>query len=107
MLNSSAIESGYAGRDPQGGFCDRSVYSFIEIVKKKSEGSSLFLKLTKRKRSMLKVKVKKKAKDEEGGKSENDEKRQCTMKWKRKSGGDLYYSDKRKERKLRITYLVW
>ena len=28
------------------------------------------------------VKVKKKARDEEGGKSENDEKRLCTMKWK-------------------------
>ena len=26
VLNSSAIASGYAGRDPQGGFCDRSVY---------------------------------------------------------------------------------
>ena len=25
VLNSSAIASGYAGRDPQGGFCDRSV----------------------------------------------------------------------------------
>ena len=31
------------------------------------------------------VKVKKKARDEEGGKSENDEKRLCTMKWRRKS----------------------
>jgi len=25
----TAIASGYAGRDPQGGFCDRSVYVFV------------------------------------------------------------------------------
>ena len=36
---------------------------------------------------MLIVKVKKKVRDEEGGKKlENDEKRLCTMKWRRKSG---------------------
>ena len=39
------------------------------------EGSSLFLKLRKRKKKV--VKVKKKAGDEEGGKSENERKRQC------------------------------
>ena len=45
MLNSSAIASGYAGRDPQGGFAMEALRVFIEIVKNKSEGSSLFLKL--------------------------------------------------------------
>ena len=25
----TAIASGYAGRDPQGGFCDRRVYAFV------------------------------------------------------------------------------
>ena len=55
VLNSSAIASGYAGRDPHGGFAMEALQFFIEIVKKKSEGSSLFLKLTKRKRSMLKL----------------------------------------------------
>ena len=84
MLNSSAIASGYAGRDPQGGFAMEALRVFIEIVKKTKESSSLFLKLRKWKRKLL-VKVKKKAKDEEGGKSENDEKRLCTMKWRRKS----------------------
>ena len=43
MLNSSAIASGYAGRDPQGGFAMEVLQFFIEIVKKKSEDSSLFL----------------------------------------------------------------
>ena len=43
MLNSSAIASGYAGRDPQGGFAMEALQFFIEIVKKKSEDSSLFL----------------------------------------------------------------
>ena len=42
VLNSSAIASGYAGRDPQGGFAIEALQFFIEIVKKKSEGSSLF-----------------------------------------------------------------
>ena len=35
VLNSSAIASGYAGRDPQGGFAMEAFYSFIEIVKRK------------------------------------------------------------------------
>ena len=43
MLNSSAIVSGYAGRDPQGGFAMEALRFFIEIFKNKSEGSSLFL----------------------------------------------------------------
>jgi len=43
VLNSSAIASGYAGRDPQGGFAMEALQFFIEIVKKKSEDSSLFL----------------------------------------------------------------
>ena len=42
MLNSSAIASGYAGRDPQGGFAMEALRVFIEIVKNKSKGSSLF-----------------------------------------------------------------
>ena len=54
-FNSSAIASGYTGRDPQGGLAMEALQFFIKIVKKKSEGSSLFLKLTKRKRSMLKL----------------------------------------------------
>ena len=53
VLNSSAIASGYAGRDPQGGFCDRSVtfFSYWNRYENQDEDSSLFLKLTKRKRS--------------------------------------------------------
>ena len=39
-----------AGRDPQGGFAMEALYGSIEIVKKKSESSSLFLKLRKRKK---------------------------------------------------------
>ena len=42
VLNSSAIASGYAGRDPQGGFAMEALQFFIEIVKKISESSSLF-----------------------------------------------------------------
>ena len=42
VLNTSAIASGYAGRDPQGGFAIEALRVFIEIVKKISEGSSLF-----------------------------------------------------------------
>jgi len=35
VLNSSAIASGYAGRDPQGGFAMEALQVFfIEIVKK-------------------------------------------------------------------------
>ena len=90
----TAIASGYAGRDPQGGFCDRSVYSFIEIVKKKSEGSSLFLSYKNEKENY--VKVKKKVKDEEGGQIRKRRKRLCTndlekrmktigKKWRKKS----------------------
>ena len=71
MLNSSAIASGYAGRDPQGGFAMEAFYGSIEIVKKKSKSSSLFLKLRKRKRKLM-VKVRKKVRDEEGEKSENN-----------------------------------
>ena len=56
VLNSSAIASGYAGRDPQGGFAMEAFYGSIEIVKKKCESSSLFLKLRKRKRKLM-VKV--------------------------------------------------
>ena len=81
MLNTSAIASGYAGRDPQGGFAMEALRFFVEIVKKISESSSLFYVMKKKKK--VNVKVKKKAKDEEGGKSENDEKRLCTMKWRR------------------------
>ena len=42
VLNSSAIASGYAGRDPQGGFAMKALRVFIEIVMKISESSSLF-----------------------------------------------------------------
>jgi len=42
VLNSSAIASGYAGRDPQGGFAMEALRFFIEIVIKISESSSLF-----------------------------------------------------------------
>jgi len=42
MLNSTAIASGYAGRDPQGGFAIEAFKVFIEIFVKKNEGSSLF-----------------------------------------------------------------
>ena len=50
----TAIASGYAGRDPQGGFCDRSVYSFIEIViKTKREFFSIFKVKKMEKRIML------------------------------------------------------
>ena len=41
-----------AGRDPQGGFAMEALQFFIEIVEKISEGSSLFLKLRKRKRKL-------------------------------------------------------
>ena len=34
MLNSSAIASGYADRDPQGGFAMEALRFFIEIFKK-------------------------------------------------------------------------
>ena len=55
-------------------------YSFIEIfIKTKTKILLCFLK---RKERNSYVKVKKKVRDEEGGKSENDEKRLCTMKWK-------------------------
>jgi len=44
VLNSFAIASGYAGRDPQGGFCDRSVYVFVlKSLWNLNESSSLFL----------------------------------------------------------------
>ena len=40
----TAIASGYAGRDPQGGFCDGSVYVFVlKSLCKQNESSSLFL----------------------------------------------------------------
>ena len=49
-------------------------------------------------------------KDEEGEKNQkNNEKRLCTMKWRRKRvgrGGDIIYKNQRKERKGRNTYLV-
>ena len=32
VLNSSAIASGYAGRDPQGGFAMEALLVFIEIL---------------------------------------------------------------------------
>ena len=42
VLNSTAIASGYAGRDPQGGFAIEAFKICIEIFVKKNEGSSLF-----------------------------------------------------------------
>ena len=43
-----------AGRDPQGGFCDRSVYSFIEIViKTKQEFFSVFKLIKKEKKNYV------------------------------------------------------
>ena len=52
MLNISAIASGYAGRDPQGGFAMEAFYGSIEIVKKKCESSSLFFKVKKKKKKV-------------------------------------------------------
>ena len=45
VLNSSAIASGYAGRDPQGGFAMEALRFFIEIVKKIKRRVLLWLKL--------------------------------------------------------------
>ena len=42
VLNSTAIASGYAGRDPQGGLAIEAFKVCIEIFVKKNEGSSLF-----------------------------------------------------------------
>ena len=42
VLNSTAIASGYAGRDPQGGLAIKAFKVCIEIFMKKNEGSSLF-----------------------------------------------------------------
>ena len=52
MLNSSAIASGYAGRDPQGGFAMEAFYGSIEIViKTKREFFSVF-KVKKKKKKV-------------------------------------------------------
>ena len=37
MLNSSAIASGYTGRDPQGGFAMEALQFFIEILWKQAK----------------------------------------------------------------------
>ena len=42
LLNSTAIASGYAGRDSQGGLAIEAFKVCIEIFVKKNEGSSLF-----------------------------------------------------------------
>ena len=42
VLNSTAIASGYVGRDPQGGLAIEAFKVCIEIFVKKNEGSSLF-----------------------------------------------------------------
>ena len=43
VLNSSAIASGYAGRDPQGGFAMEAFTVLLKSLRRKSEDSSLFL----------------------------------------------------------------
>ena len=58
VFNSTAIASGYAGRDPQGGFAIEAFKVCVEIFVKKNESSSLFLR---KKMKMSYVKVKKKA----------------------------------------------
>ena len=57
--------------------CDGSVYSFIEIVIKTKRRFFSVFKVKKKKKKVI-VKVREKARDEEGGKSENDKKRLCT-----------------------------
>jgi len=44
VLNSSAIASGYAGRDPQGGFAMEALQFYWNLYKNQDEDSSLFLK---------------------------------------------------------------
>jgi len=80
VLNSSAIASGYAGRDPQGGFAMEALRVFIEIVKKTKESSSLFLKLRKWKRKLLKLRRKREMKKVKNQKTKESDKVQ--MKWK-------------------------
>ena len=63
----TAIASGYAGRDPQGGFCYRSVHnSLLKSLWRQNESSSLFLRNKKMKKNY--VKVRKKTVEWEGGK---------------------------------------
>jgi len=78
VLNSSAIASGYAGRDPQGGFCDRSVYVlYWNRYENKRRFYSVF-KLRKLKRIMLELKRKWKMKKVEKSK---DDKKITMYKW--------------------------
>ena len=51
----TAIASGYAGRDPQGGFAIEAFTVLIEIVMKKSKDSSLFKEIKMKKKVMLKL----------------------------------------------------
>ena len=66
VLNSSAIASGYAGRDPQGGFAMEAFTVLLKSLSKLSEGSSLFLISENEKKNY--VKIREKMRDEEGGK---------------------------------------
>ena len=112
VLNSFAIASGYAGRDPQEGFCDGSVYVLVlKSLWKPNESSSLVFKLKKMEKNY--VKVRKKMRDEEGGKNQKTAKATMykwlfTRKWKGvEEIGDLIYRNERKERRGRNTYLDW
>ena len=106
----TAIASGYAGRDPQGGFCDRSVYVlYWNLYENKTKVLLCFLKLWKLKKNY--VKVRKKAIEWEGG--ENQKMMKAIMyTWVGKervgrySVGDLIYRNKRKQIKT-ITYLLF
>ena len=69
-----------AGRDPQGGFAMEALRVFIEIVKKTKESSSLFLKLRKWKRKLLKLRRKREMKKVKNQKTKESDKVQ--MKWK-------------------------
>ena len=65
----TAIASGYAGRDPQGGFAMEAFTFFIEILMKIKTRILLCFKEMKTKKDLI-VKVKKKAIDEEGGENQ-------------------------------------
>ena len=69
----TAIASGYAGRDPQGGFAMEAFKVLVEIFMKKTKVLLCFWKM----KEELKVKVKKKAIDEEGGENQ----RMTIYKW--------------------------
>ena len=113
VLNSSAIASGYAGRDPQGGFCDRGVYVLVlKSLWKPNESSSLFLKKKREKEGY--VKVRRKWEMKKWRKSENEESdyvqmiiyKEVGQKWFGRYGVcDLIYRNKRKEIKT-IAYVT-